>query len=89
VADVTRELTTEEIEAVVAWRAAFRDGVARKIREATEPPTTQSEVAKEAGCHWTTISKAERGERVPRAELTLRLADVYARLVDVALGSAA
>ena len=70
--------TAEQVETIADMRAAFRSGAARAWRKGTRTP--QLEVAAKAECHWTTVSKAELGERVPRGDLALRFAPIYAEL---------
>lgn len=80
---MAKGLTLEELEEIGAIRALLQSGAAKAIRQ--RAVGTQLEIATAAGCHWTTVSKLEAGQRVPRSVLALRLAEIYKVLVDVAL----
>jgi DNA-binding XRE family transcriptional regulator len=75
-------LSETDIERIVTIRRVLRSGVAAEIREAAG--ASRAEVAASVDCHPITVAKWETGERTPRTEVALRLADVYGHLAGAA-----
>jgi DNA-binding transcriptional regulator YiaG len=69
---------TTKAERLQALRELTTSGKAREIREAAR--LTESEIARSVGTHYSTVSRWESGQRLPRGEAALRYAALLDRL---------
>jgi DNA-binding XRE family transcriptional regulator len=75
-------LTAAELERVSLIRSLLRSGGAADLREAAG--ISRTELAGRVGCHPSAIMRWEESHRVPRAGVSLRLADAYGELAGLA-----
>jgi DNA-binding transcriptional regulator YiaG len=69
---------TTKAERLQALRALTTSGKAREIRE--DAHLSLSDIARSVGAHYSTVSRWESGQRLPRGEAALRYAALLDRL---------
>jgi DNA-binding transcriptional regulator YiaG len=69
---------TTSAERLQALRERTASGQAREIRMAAR--LTQSDIARSVGVHFSTLSRWESGERLPRGDAALRYGALLDRL---------
>jgi transcriptional regulator with XRE-family HTH domain len=79
---MAKTFTSDEIEQIALVRALLRSREAEKIRGSAG--ILRSEAAGMVPCHPSAIARWENGERVPRSDVALRLAEVYGEFAALA-----
>lgn len=77
------EFSPEELERISDIRRLLMSGAAKRVRESAH--IRRSEVSRCVPCHPSALMRWEEGQRTPRPEVALRLADAYGQLLAVAI----
>jgi DNA-binding transcriptional regulator YiaG len=75
---VAMTMKATQAERLQALRELTTSGKAREIREAAR--LTESEIARSVGAHYSSVSRWESGERMPRGQVAFRYAALLERL---------